>query len=109
MPRMTGQALSVAANATSTNQLAGQLYEFLDRPAKVMLAAAASAVGINVTWLIGGRAVINDQPISQANRFPVLPDDVVTAEKGMGRMILTFRNTTGGALTVNWTVDVAFR
>lgn len=109
MPRMTGQALSVAANTTSTNQLAGQLYEFLDRPAKVMLAAASSAVGVNVTWLIGGRAVINDQPISQANRFPVLPDDVVTAEKGMGRMILTFRNTTGGALTVNWTVDVAFR
>lgn len=109
MPRMTGQSLSVAANTSSTNQLAGQLYEFLDRPAKVMLAAAASAVGLNVTLLIGGVAVVNDQPVSQANRFPVLPDDIVTAERGMGRMILTFRNTTGGALTANWSMDVAFR
>jgi len=106
---MTGQGLSVAANTTTTNQLSGQLYEFLDRPAKVMLAATSSAVGINATLLIGGVAVINDQPISQANRFPILPDDVVTAEKGMGRMILTYRNTTGGALTVNWSMDVAFR
>lgn len=109
MPRMTGQALSVAANATSTNQLAGQLFEFLDRPAKVMLSAASSAAGINVTFLIGGTAVVNDQPISQANRFPILPDDIVTSERGLGRMILTFRNTTGGALTVNFAVDVAFR
>lgn len=109
MPRMTDQAFSVAANATSTNVLAGQLYEFLDRPAKVMLAAAASAVGLRATWLIGGVAVVNDQLISQANRFPILPDDIVSAERGIGRMILTFRNTTGGALTVNWSMDVAFR
>ncbi|HEX9415046.1 MAG TPA: hypothetical protein VF916_16200 [Ktedonobacterales bacterium] len=109
MPRMSGQAVSVAANATSTNQLAGQLYEFLDRPAKVMLSATSSAAGINATLLIGGVAVLNDQPISQANRFPILPDDIVTSEKGMGRMILTFRNTTGGALTLNFAVDVAFR
>jgi hypothetical protein len=109
MPRMTDQAFSVAANAVSANVLAGQLYEFLDRPAKVMLAAAASAVGLRCTWLIGGVSVVNDQLVSQANRFPVLPDDIVSAERGMGRMILTFRNTTGGALTVNWSLDVAFR
>jgi hypothetical protein len=109
MPRMTGQAVSVAANAVSTNQVAGQLYEFLDRPAKLMLAAVGSALGLNVTLLIGGVAVINDQPISGANRFPILPDDIVTAERGVGRLILTFRNTTGGALTVSWTLDVAFR
>lgn len=108
MPRMTGQATSIAANAVSTNQLAGQLYEFLDRPAKVMLAATSAAAGIFVTLLIGGVAVVNDQPISQANRFPILPDDIVTAERGIGRMILTFRNTTGGAIVVNWSLDVAF-
>ena len=107
MPRMTIQALAVAANTVSANQLAGQLYEFLDRPTPVLLAAAASAVGINVTFLVGGVAIVNDQPISQANRFPVLPDDIVTAVKrARGRLVLTFRNTTGGALTVNASVDV---
>jgi hypothetical protein len=108
MPRMSGQALSVAANAVSPNVLAGKLYEFLDRPARVMLAATSAAVGITVTLLIGGRAVVNDEFISQANRFPLIPDDVVTEEAGIGRMILTFRNTTAGAILVNFSVDVDF-
>jgi hypothetical protein len=104
---MTVQGLAVAANAVSANQLAGQLYEFLDRPMPVLLAATSSAVGVNVTFLVGGVAVVNDQPISQANRFPILPDDVVTAiRRGVGRMVLTFRNTTAGALTVNASIDV---
>lgn len=107
MPRMTIQALSVAANAVSTNQLSGQLYEFLDRPTPVLLSGTSSAAGINVTFLVGGVAVVNDQPISQANRFPILPDDIITSvRRGIGRMVLTFRNTTGGALTVNAAVDV---
>jgi len=107
VPRMTIQGLSVAANSVSANQLAGQLYEFLDRYMPVLLAATASAVGINVTFLVGGVAIVNDQPISQANRFPILPDDIVTAlRRAKGRMVLTFRNTTGGALTVNASVDV---
>ena len=107
MPRMTVQALSVAANSVSPNVLAGQLYEFINRPTPVLLAATSSAAGINATFLVGGVAILNDQPISQANRFPVLPDDVVTAlRRARGRLVLTFRNTTGGALTVNASVDV---
>lgn len=109
MPRMTGQAVSVAANSVSTNQVAGQLYEFLRKRSSCLLAACASAAGINVTFIIGGRMMINDSPISQANRFPTIPDDVVTQEVGYPgeRIILTFRNTTGGALTVNWSLDVS--
>ena len=107
MPRMTGQAVSVAANGVSANQLSGQLFEFLSQPMPVLLSGTSSAVGINCTFLVGGQAVINDQPISQANRFPILPDDIITSiRRGVGRMVLTFRNTTGGALTVNWAVDV---
>lgn len=108
MPRMARGAVSVAANSVSTNQLAGELYEFLDRPANVLLAAAAAAVGLRATLLIGGVAVVNDQDVSQANRFPIIPDDVVTEEQGIGRMILTFRNTTGAAILVNWSLDVDF-
>jgi len=104
---MTGQALNVAANAVSTNQVAGQLYEFLQSPTKLLLSATSSAAGINCTLLVGGVAIVNDQPISQANRFPVLPDDIVTGlKRAVGRIVLTFRNTTAGALTVNWAVDV---
>ena len=107
MPRMTGQAVSVAANSVSTNQVAGQLYEFLQRPSSLVLSGTSSAAGINATLIIGSIAIVNDQPISQANRFPILPDDIITRiRNATGRIILTFRNTTGGALTVNWAVDV---
>lgn len=108
MPRMTGQAIVVAANATSANVLAGQQYEFLPRTTSILLAAAASAVGINCTLLIGGVTVVDDQPISQANRFPILPDDAVTQEvaRAGSRLILRFRNTTAGALNVNFSLDV---
>lgn len=107
MPRMSGQATAVAANTTTPNQVAGQLYEFLTRRTNLVLSATSSAVGINVTLLIGSVAVVNDQPISQANRFPILPDDIVTKLKNAaGRIVLTFRNTTGGALTCNWALDV---
>jgi len=105
---MSENNLSVAANAVSTNRLAGLLHEFLDRPAMVTLAAAAAAVGLNVTFLIGGVAVVNDQAVSQANRFPVFPDDAVTQEQGIGRLVLTFRNTTAAAIIVHWSMDVDY-
>ena len=107
MPRMSGQAVALAANSVSANQVAGQLYEF-SNGGPLMLAATGSAVGVNATLLVGGIAIINDQPISQANRFPIVPDDVATAMRRSprGRIVLTLRNTTGGALTANWTIDV---
>lgn len=105
---MTGQNVLIAANSVTSNQLAGKLFEFLDRPANVLLAAAATALGVNATLMIGGRAVVLDEAISQANRFPVIPDDVVTEERGLGRMILTFRNTTAAAIAVHYSVDVDF-
>lgn len=107
MPRMSNTSFSVAANATSANVLAGLQYEFLNRPTKLVLSAVGSAVGINVTLIVGSVTVVDDQPISGANRFPIIPDDIVTGlRNAVGRIIVRFRNTTGGALTVNWAVDV---
>lgn len=106
MPRMSRSNVSIAANAVSANQLSGEQFEFLSRVTVVTLLAAAAAVGLRVTWIIGGVVVVNDQDVSQANRFPIVPDDIVTQERGFGRMILTFRNTTGVAIIVNWAIDV---
>jgi hypothetical protein len=108
MPTMQG-SISIAANAVSTNQLAGLLYEFLDAPARITLSVTGSATGLNVTFLVAGVALINDSAINLQNRFPVIPDDIVTQEDVPGgRMILTGRNTTAGALTLFWRTDVDF-
>lgn len=109
MPTMQG-SVSVAANSVSTNQLAGQLYEFLPSNAQIVLSCTGSATGLNVTFLAGGVTLINDQAIGLQNRFPIIPDDIITQEviPAGARLFLTFRNTTGGALTAFWRVDVSF-
>jgi len=107
MPIMT-DSQSVAANATVANVLAGKPFEFVSRPSLVRVYATSSATGINGTLLVGGVSAIQDQLISFANRFPIRPDDLlveVAAQPG-SRLVLSYRNTTGGALTVISLVEV---
>ena len=105
MPTMQ-DSVSVAANAVSANVLAGQLFEFVEPGSQVAVAVAGSATGLRTTFICG-IPLINDQAINLQNRFPLLPDDLIHV--GIvpgGRMVLTFRNTTAGALTAFWRVDI---
>lgn len=99
---------SVAANAVVANALSGKLFEFVTRPSIVRLYATASAVGLNMTLLVGGVAVISDQEVNAQNRMPLIPDDfVVEAVAPAGtRLLLSYRNTTGAAITAFSRVDV---
>jgi hypothetical protein len=105
---MTDSAVSVAANAVSANLYAGKLYEFPPRPSILRVRLSASAAGMNATLIVGGVSIVNDQAISQSNRWPVLPDDLVIqiGVRQGSRLILTLRNTTGGALTTNHVSEV---
>jgi hypothetical protein len=106
MPRISG-SISVGANAVSTNQAQGTIEEFITRPSYVRLAATSSATGVNATLIVGRTALCQDQLMSAANRFPIIPDDVVIEHIiNRGRLIVTYRNTTAGALTVQWFIDV---
>ena len=109
MPTMQDE-VSVAANATVTNVLSGELYEFLPQDAKVVVFVNGSAVGLRVTFLAAGVALINDQRAVTQARTPVVPDDVLTEEiaPAGARLILSIRNTTNAALTTRWRVDVGF-
>jgi len=93
---------SVAANATVQNALAGKVHEFLSEDSLIRVAAVAAAVGMNVSVLVGAEVLVDDQEISAANRYPVIPDDVVAEGAGFGgdRLILRYRNTTGGAIVI---------
>lgn len=99
-------SISVAANSVSANVLAGQLYEFVEQGANVTISLSGSATGLRTTY-IAGIPLVNDQAINTANRFPVIPDDVLhSGQVPGGRQVLTFRNTTAGALTAFWRVDL---
>ena len=107
MPVITNET-SVAANSTSTNLLTGDLNEFLGRPSVASLFCTSAAVGIRAQLMIGGDVVIDDQPISDANRFPITPDDFLSRGGGLpgDRLTLRFRNTTVGAIIVRWRLGI---
>jgi len=105
MPTMQ-DSVSVAANALSANVLAGQLYEFVPAGIGVTVSCTGSATGLRTTFICG-IPLINDQAINLQNRFPLIPDDIIhQGEVPGGRMVLTARNSTAGALTFFWRIDV---
>lgn len=105
MPTMQ-DSISVAANAVSANVLAGQLYEFVEAGSNVTVAVTGSATGLRTSFICGV-PLINDQAINLQNRFPLIPDDIIHGGNVPGgRLVLTFRNTTAGALTAFWRIDL---
>lgn len=107
MPRMSDRQ-SVAANATVANAVSGKLHEFVNRPSIVRLYATGSAVGLNMSLLIGSESAMQDQEVNAQNRMPLLPDDFVVEFGAFpgDRIVLSYRNTTGGAITAFTLVDV---
>lgn len=112
--RLTDAARSVAANAKSANVLADKAGRILTVPSAVRVYAAASAAGMRMSILVsspgGVETVLDDQEISRANRFPIIPDDLVH-EFGAGagsydELMIFLRNTTAGALTADIVVDI---
>jgi len=99
---------SVAADATSPNLLAGDINEFLGRASVVSLFCTSAASGVRAQLLIGQDVTIDDQLVSDANRFPITPDDFLARGGGLpgDRLTLRFRNTTAGALVVEWRVAI---
>jgi len=99
-------SISVAANATTVNVVAGQLHEFVGNGARITYAATGSATGLRTT-LILNIPVVQDQAIGLQNRFPLIPDDVLYQGVVRAcRIFLQARNSTGGALTFFWRIDV---
>lgn len=100
MPVMTDRQ-SVAANSTVTNVLSGKLHEFCAGPSLIRVYACASAVGLNCSCLVGNETFAQDQEVNAQNRMPLEPDDFFVEAAGVAgdRILVSLRNTTGGAIT----------
>jgi hypothetical protein len=107
MPVITGTTI-VLADTTSVNLLAGDINEFLGRPSVISLFTTGSAVGLRAQLLVGKDVVIDDQAISDANRFPITPDDFLSRGGGFqgDRLTLRFHNVTAGDLTAEWRLSI---
>lgn len=99
---------SVAANATTGNIFAGNVFEFLSLPSIVRVYIVAAAVGMNVDVLVGNESYASDQEVSGANRFPIRNEDLLVELGGLPgeRIVVRLRNTTGVAIVVQSLIEV---
>lgn len=107
MPMMS-DVRSVAANSTVENVLTGKLHEFLNAASVVRLFITGSAAGLFASLLVSGESFLQDQEVSAANRFPLIPDDFTVDAGGFqgDRLVLSLRNSTGAAITARTLVEV---
>lgn len=99
----SGSALSLVLNSTSSDQVSGT-YQHTGR-GQYTLIALASGTGMNVTCIVGGAILSNDQAIAYtgtAGGIDASANVIASQELAGGRSELTFRNTTGGTLTVDF-------
>lgn len=108
MPPMaiSTSALSVAANSKSADQFTGTDLEYTPSVGVLSLFCKASATGLNVSIAAGGQRLIDDQPIPYTGTAGTLStNDNLVIQSGVAggvKLTMTFRNTTGGALTVDF-------
>lgn len=99
-------ALSVAANAVSSEQVSSSTYQFIPEDGVLSIAARGSATGLNMQLAAAGTTYCNDQALpytGTAGAISVIDHEMVNFPVAQGdRVELRFRNTTGGALTVDY-------
>lgn len=107
MPVMT-DVRTVAANTTVENILGGKVAEFLTENSVIRVFMSAAAVGINASFLVGTESLVQDQEISNSNRFPQDPEDFLAESGGLegDRILIALRNTTGAGIVVNTRVSL---
>lgn len=88
------------ANSTSGNLMAGKIGEFVERPSSVRIGIVAAAVGMFATVIIGATVLMDDQEISDANRSPTDPDDIVVETGAVpgDQIVVRIRNSTGAGI-----------
>jgi hypothetical protein len=93
--------LSTPGANTKTADLVTGTYQFIGK-GKVTLIAKGSAAGISSTCLVGGVALVNDQPVvytGTAGTISVNDNIVASQSVNGGRVELYLRNTTATAGT----------
>lgn len=98
--------LSVSANSKSAEQITGQ-FQFVSKGI-LRVYARSSATGLNITSSVNGVPLVNDSLVPYFGTTGGLSkNDHMVAESAIngGYLSLTFRNTTGGALTVDYLIE----
>jgi hypothetical protein len=101
MPAVIQKETSVAAGGVNDNLVSGSAFEYARVPSVISLACVASATGAFLTIQAGPTIVLEESPPAVKTTMPVVPDDFfyVCAMAPGDRLVVRFRNPTGGAIT----------
>lgn len=94
--------VSVAAGASNDNIFAGSAFEFARQPQVMSCGVTQSAAGGFATLTSGGDVIAEEFSPAILTRYPIIPDEMYYNDvMAVGdRLVLRYRNPTGGALTV---------
>jgi len=100
---------SVAAGVANDNIFAGSAFEYIRSPGVVSIGAVASATGGFITIQAGPTLILEESPPAIKATMPVVPDDFLyqAAVVPGDRLVLRFRNPTGGALVIRAVAQIA--
>lgn len=103
--------VSVPANDSVENALAGSAFEFLRRNSIVSLGVTAAAAGTFVTVQSGADVILEESPPMQQTTFPRIPDEMAYNFAGIqgDRLVVRLRNSTGAAIDVRVLAQIAER
>jgi len=109
MPSFTFSS-SVAAGATF-RPLDGWQYQYLPWPAEVTVLARATAVAVVNTYTSGSETIVEESPVQAGGTAGVIPSPLNTPVQGWlaaaGDLLkLSYRNTSGGAITVDGIIEI---
>jgi hypothetical protein len=101
--------VSIAANATLDNLIAGSVYEFARTAQIVSVGLGQSATGLLATINSGADVVAEEFQLPILTRYPIIPDEMYFADVMApgDRLVIRIRNSTAGPLTVRGIVQVS--
>jgi len=93
---------SVAAGAVNENLLAGSAFEFARQNSLVSIGVVQAATGGFATINSGADVVAEEFPPPIATVYPVIPDGMYFSDVAAAgdRLVIRYRNPTGGAIVV---------
>jgi hypothetical protein len=99
---------SVAAGAVNENILAGSAFEFARQNSLVSIGINQSATGGFATVQSGADIVAEEFSPPVATVYPIIPDGMYFSDVAAAgdRLVIRYRNPTGGALTVRAVAQV---
>lgn len=89
------KTITIPANSSVDNALAGSAFEFLRRNSVVSMGITADAASVLATIQSGSDIVLEESSVVVETRFPIIPDEMYYNDVGAAgdRLVVKLRNT----------------